>query len=680
MQRPACSPRLCVGESSQVLCVDLAASLTIPWSMLLSFMLRRRAVCLTSALLVATASGCSRSSPEPLFRMRLAEKPQVRGCVQTSSGQPIEAGTLRAGGSVRLTVVRRSSDGSRQLVCDAVGRVPTDALSLDLGAGDRSGLEFYGEYFDENGQRMASGALVSVPAANTTPPPTLHMYETEAWSCPPTSLRRARGFHTATVLPTGEVLVVGGAEALKTSGPDVFGLLGDAEVYDPNSGRFASLSSQTGTLTARALHHAAVVHSSGSRTLVVVYGGLTGAAGQPALFVPDAPTPLRLMPAGVATPGGAELLVYDSATRSLSVTKLDLGAHQTGLAGAAALPGGGLLVAGGALFAPQLPFSRSSPASLSRLAELATFFPAVSDTASSASYTFASGGGTAPWLLAPSVTPLAAGTAMIVGAKHPPDATAQPQVLFATGLPSATRYPSAIAAMGPSTVFHTATRVGTPLGADGSSSGPAQVLITGGFEQDTLPPYTTRQPPATAPVRLYTVNSPAQPSGAPTYQAIPPYQPNGTCGEADGHYRAAGFEAATATLSGKQVLITGGTPSVPTTGCNECDSDDPATNKLLCSIKQASLFDADAQMLTAAPPLPLGRLGHQQVLMPDGTILVTGGLVRLSASGTEASNEVTVFNPIRRSTASADANDPTTSILKDRPRTGLGEVAACAHL
>lgn len=645
----------------------------------LSFQLRSSPLWLTSALLLATAAGCGKGNTEPLFRMRLAERPQARGCVQTTSGQPIDASSLRAGGSVRLTVVRRGSDGSRQLVCDAVGRVPSDTLSLDLGAGERSGLEFYGEYLSEAGQRVASGALLSLPSAGTSPQATLLMYENEAWSCPPSKLRQARGFHSATVLPTGEVLIVGGVEALKASGPDVFGLLSEVEVFDPRSGSFVALSSQTGTLSARALHQAAVVRQTGTRTLLVVYGGVTGAAGQPALFVPDAPTQLRLMPGGVARPGGAELLVYDSADRSLSVTKLDLGSHQAGLAGGAALPGGGLVVAGGALFNPQLPFSRSNPALLSSLAEIGAFFPSTSDSASSASYTFASGSGASPWLLAPSVTPLSASTALILGAKQPPDATAQPQVQYATGLPAAVQYPSAAAAMGPSTVFHTATRVGTPIGS-GSSSEPAQVLVTGGFVQDSLPPYTTRQPPAMAPVRLYTVSSPTQPSGAPTYQAITPYMPSGTCGVADGHYRAAGWEAATATLSGKQVLITGGTPSVPSTGCNECDSDDPASNKLLCTLKQASLFDGSTQALTAAPSLALGRLGHQQVLMPDGTILVTGGLVRLSASGSEASDEAEVYNPIGKSVAAADANDPTTAILKDKPRSGAGEVAPCSRL
>ncbi|MBL9005555.1 MAG: hypothetical protein JNJ46_14970 [Myxococcales bacterium] len=646
----------------------------------LSSLLRCGTVWLGSALLVATASGCGRSTIDPLLRMRVAQKPQQRGCVQTSSGQPLDAETLRAGGSVRLTVARRASDGSRELICDAVGRVPTDALSLDLGPGERSGLEFYGEYFDDSGQRVASGALLSLPSSSGGMPPTLHMYETEGWSCPPSKLRRARGFHSATALSTGEVILVGGVEALKAQGPDVFGLIGDVEVFDPRVGSFLPMASQTGTVSARAMHQAAVVSTSGTKTLLVVYGGLTGVASQPALFVPDAPTQLRLMPGGVAKPGGAELLVYDSADRSLSVSKLDVGTHQTGLAGGAALPGGGLVVAGGAQFNPQLPFSRSSPAMLSSLAEIAILYPSASNPASSASSTFASGGGTAPWLLAPSVTPLSATTVMILGAKLPPDAGAQPQVQFAAGLPSAVQYPAAVPAMGPSTVFHTATRVGTPLGSAGSSSEPGLVLVTGGFVQDSVPPYTTRQPPSSDAVRLYTVSNPAQPSGAPSYRAITPYKPNGTCGVADGHYRAAGFEAATATLSGKQVLITGGTPSVPLTGCNECDSDDPAVNKLLCVLKQASLFDVGTQALTAVPALQIGRLGHQQVLTADGTILVTGGLVRLSASGTEASDDATVYNPIRRSPATPDPNDPTTAILKDSSRSGLDEVAACKRL
>jgi hypothetical protein len=645
----------------------------------LSSSLRPRYLYVALGLAVASHSQCSRGNADPSFKLRLAGLPQTRGCVQTSNGEAIEASALRAGGSVRLTVVRRQSDGSRQLVCDAVGKVPSDALNLDLGAGDRSGLEFYGEYFDENGQRVASGLLPSLPGAASSPPATLHMYATGAWSCPPSKLAQARGFHSATVLPSGEVLLLGGVTALASYGPDVFGLLASAEIYDPRSGTFSAITAQTGSLSARAMHQAAIVSSSGTRTVVLAYGGLTGAAGQPALFVPDSPTQLRLMPGGVATPAGAELLVYDSETRSLSVSKLDVGAHQSGLLGGGALPGGGLVVAGGALFGTRLPFSRSNPAQLTALSEIGSFFPSVSGQDGSASYTFATGSASAPWLIAPTVTPLSSSTAMILGAKQPADATPVPQVQFATGLPAGASYPAAVAAMGPATVYHTATRLGPPIGTM-AASGAAQVLVTGGFVQDSVPPNTTRQPPASAAVRLYSVSNTAAPSGAPTYQAVTPAFPSGTCGMADGHYRSAGFEAATATLSGQQVLITGGTPSVPTTGCNECDADDPAANKLLCSLKQAALYDGASQMFAPAQSLGLGRLGHQQVLLPDGNILVSGGLVRLRASGTDASDEVEIYNPQSKSTAAADANDPLTSLLKDRPRSGLNAVMACPRL
>lgn len=644
----------------------------------LSSSLRPRYLYVALGLALASQTHCGRGNTDPSFKLRLAGLPQTRGCVQTSDSQPIEASALRAGGSVRLTVVRRQSDGYRQLVCDAVGKVPSDALNLDLGAGDRSGLEFYGEYLDETGQRLASGSLPSLPAADAVTP-TLHMYATGAWSCPPSKLAQARGFHSATVLPGGEVLLVGGVTALPSYGPDVFGLLASAELYDPRTGTFLPLSVQTGSLSARAMHQTAVVNSSGSRTVIVAYGGLTGAAGQPALFVPDAPTQLRLMPGGVATPGGAELWVYDAQTRSLSVSKLSVGTHQSGLLGGAALPGGGLLVAGGALFSSRLPFSRSSPAQLSALAEIGSFFPSGNDQDGGTTYAFATGSATAPWLIAPSVTPLSPTTALILGAKQPADTTPAPQAQYVTGLPAGATYLTASAAMGPSTVFHTATRLGLPISTMASASS-AQVLVTGGFVQDSMPPNTTRQPPATAPVRLYSVANASQPSGAPTYQAVTPAFPSGTCGMADGHYRSAGFEAATATLSGQQVLITGGTPSVPTSGCNECDADDPATNKLLCTLKQAAVFDAATQMFAPIDGLALGRLGHQQVLLPDGNILVSGGLVRLRASGTEATDEVEIYNPQSKSTSATDANDPLASLLRDRPRSGAAVAMACPRL
>jgi hypothetical protein len=82
------------------------------------------------------------------------------------------------------------------------------------------------------------------------------------------SLNAARGSHTATFLPTGKVLVAGGAGAT--------GVAGSAELYDPATG----LWSATGALVNARDTHTATLLQNGR---VLIAGGFTG--GTPAIAV-----------------------------------------------------------------------------------------------------------------------------------------------------------------------------------------------------------------------------------------------------------------------------------------------------------------------------------------------------------------------------------------------------------
>jgi len=81
---------------------------------------------------------------------------------------------------------------------------------------------------------------------------------------PTGSLQTARGFHTATLLNNGQVLVAGGAN--KASDPNCVGGIVSAELYDAN----AVASTPTGSLAAPRYDHTATLLSNGN---VLVAGG-----------------------------------------------------------------------------------------------------------------------------------------------------------------------------------------------------------------------------------------------------------------------------------------------------------------------------------------------------------------------------------------------------------------------
>ena len=126
---------------------------------------------------------------------------------------------------------------------------------------------------NDNGDHLASAELYD-PAANGG---------LGTWSSPD-SLTTARMYHTATLLPTGKVLVVGGTS-------DSFSTLASAELYDPATGTW----SPTGSLTTVRGFHTATLLDTGK---VLVVGGDTGT--------------------GSGVLASAEL--YDPATRTWSAT------------------------------------------------------------------------------------------------------------------------------------------------------------------------------------------------------------------------------------------------------------------------------------------------------------------------------------------------------------------------
>ena len=126
-----------------------------------------------------------------------------------------------------------------------------------------------------------------------------------------------RGGHAATLLSDGKVLVTGGDDLTSVEGR------AEAEIYDPGTGRFAP----TGSMTMARTAHAAVLLSNGK---VLVAGGQGKAALTAELYDPvtgtfsvtAAPTRYRYVAGGVLLNDGRALVFgYDAAGDAFDVTR-----------------------------------------------------------------------------------------------------------------------------------------------------------------------------------------------------------------------------------------------------------------------------------------------------------------------------------------------------------------------
>lgn len=578
---------------------------------------------------------------------------------------------------MRLSVVRRDRDGSARFVCDAVARVPEQTPNLDLGPSAEARFDLYAEWFDPMGKRAAQGVLPALgPEDMGGEPLPLVLFRTEQWSCPLGPLGTGRAFHSATPLPSGEVLFVGGIAALPERGPSIFQILNSVEVWDPRTNRFYPVAEAPGVVPrTRAFHHAAVLEVGPGVVRLLVQGGLTAPLRRPALDgAPGGPTLLRLTPIGTTQPAGAEILTYEPATRRLWRRVLpEAEMPKVALSGGAALPAGGLVHVGGAVFPPGLEVQGQR----SRLMPVDEVLVALAPSTEQGPLRLARRD-LPHWLLAPTVTPLGPGAALVLGAARSlPEQPAQVQTraLRLGGLDAAPRIDLRIdldeAVAGPATLYHAAARL-----AD--VGGEPQVLASGGFVLEASSPLQARQPPPPREaVRLYHL----RPS-ATALVAVPPYGPVDACGSEQPHYRPAGFEAIVATLSGTRALITGGTPTAEPAGCQDCEPGDTGTVKLLCVLRQASLYDQASGRLHPAPPLALGRMGHTQTLLPGGAVLVAGGLTRPGGDDTVATTEAEVFVPRPRQLDAQDPDDPLAPLLQREglTRHGLEAVRPCRTL
>lgn len=643
--------------------------------MLMSQALRRPA----PAALLGVLCACSSPDVGRGIQLRLAAVAPEGGCVkfQLQSGQvgtiatredaQLTSALLGQSGTLRVSVVRRGADGIDSFVCDATARVPSQVINLDLGT--ITGARLHAELFDNAGALIATG-MTTVEGGATAAgsgAALLNLFPTAGWSCPGAALAFPRAFHAVTPLPSGELLLTGGLTGFGTADGREFQVVSRVEIYDPRRGAFFALEEDRGRVPrGRAFHRAAVLDQGGAggQVRVLLYGGIADSPGKASIVANSgsADQLLRLAPANTATTiSDSEILVIDVANRRVSRPALVSAASFPAaiFSGGVNLPGGGLLAVGG----HGLKAASGGGPPLVPVTGMTLVLP----QPQSANPTPATAPELGRWLLGPSVTPLTGDQAVVLGAALPakmgdPSPHAVAAVLSGISGTPQVRLIDPLPGTSPGTAFHTATALPAVSGAP-------RVLLTGGFVPDSK--LLSLQPPdlASGPVRVLTLPA----SDAPTMTTVMPYGQSG----ANPAYRPAGWESATALGSSRRVLITGGTPATSESG-GEC-----LGNDLLCALRQASLFDADQGTLQAAPQLALGRLGHRQTLMPDGTVLVTGGLVRRTHPDTKApltlaTAEAEVYNPRQRQ--GADIEDLVAGAVAraNRSRSGTGTAQACA--
>ena len=96
---------------------------------------------------------------------------------------------------------------------------------------------------------------------------------------PTGSLNTARGYHTATLLNNGKVLIAGGVDSTNS-------VSASAELYDPAAGTFST----TGSLNAAREYHTATLLNNGK---VLIAGGFNGSVLASAELYDPRPGPSR---------------------------------------------------------------------------------------------------------------------------------------------------------------------------------------------------------------------------------------------------------------------------------------------------------------------------------------------------------------------------------------------------
>ncbi len=522
-------------------------------------------------------------------------------------------------GPTTLRVTYRRSGGL--LLCDAI--VPLDGprrlVGVPRGDGQLPPVDVVVEAF--RGDAAAGAVLVGSGVAHAVDlgrggEVQVFVTPRDQFACAQRPSVQGRAFHSATTLPDGRVLLVGGlvadpgdpeATQIRLDQPITGGgfyASASVELYDPDTGTFASLA--VSGLTPRAFHSAYVLPgAAGAAPRVLLVGGLApiGEAGAAPVAdgVRDALEPLSLVPTAAAVAAPTEVLTLP-ASGAATVARLDVPAAFAPRLFASATR------------APSPGDDAALPAQLPPLVAggYATYPSMYDGSFEAADLAGVASQGDATWTLVPAarvgatITWIADDRALVWGGNLATAAGLESgesgNLIWnvPSGAPTSAAVTFDLQGLAPSArAFHAAV----PIGTD-------DLLVVGGFRVaggSTGEPVT----PFAERVRFPAGGTVAVVEAPSAVGAVP-----------------AGYLDATPLLGG-DALITGGNPAL---GVADAPCPDGTINFGLCAIDDAWRWIQAEQRLVPAAALLEPRWGHRSTVLRDGTVLVTGGFTNVGTA------------------------------------------------
>ena len=578
----------------------------------------------TSLLVFLTSAACS-SAQEP-FALQLIDVPAAAGaeCTTPATGSNLNREIPRDSYTLRLTFLNRRKDLAlghdnqrrQELLCyRIVGPGEKTELLLPSTSGQQLALAV--EAFDANGKLSRAGFVSGVDIAGSSARVLLHPVEAQTCGY---RARAARAFHSATLLPNGQVLFLGGLMGSRDGGVRFGGELfanASVGVFAPDDHSWKLAIADEPKL-ARAFHRAVLLPSpaQGPYSVLLLGGLMASSAAEPRVarrndsnlggsstFPCVDGSACRyhfpFVPHENALPGESAIISYDPATNKVAYRAFPEVDPSLFPAVAFDPDSKTLALSGGATgystaSAATQGFQNKTPGQVVWLG-LESNPPTV---ASSNAAALRAG---------QTIVARSNGRFLVLGGNMEGDGPGVAKIFGEDGTPGAALSAVTAGTLEP-TAWHTLNTIGRADGVTAASIAEEHLLWLGGYLlRPQSPPYSDALPSATT--RRTAVAEDILVGAGDLRQRI---------AVSAGAIKAVGYHRATALQDGS-VLVTGGAFQ------GKCPLD-----TIFCPASEMAVFELreGAVVLHAGGPTKLlkARYGHSVTRLLDNTLLVSGGL------------------------------------------------------